>query len=296
MQDQSKTNGNEVVEIQKTEDQQIPIIAVKDVIKIYKQGDIEVAALRGLNSSFYTGEISVIMGPSGCGKTTLLNAIGGLNKISSGEIQIWGKKINSFSEKQLDEYRLKQLGYIFQFFNLIPEFTARENIAFPLELNKTDKDEIKQRVDKLLDLVNLKERESHYPHELSGGEQQRIAIAAALANDPQILLCDEPTGELDTKSKQEVMKIFTEIIARNPDKCIIIVSHDPELRYIANRVFQIRDGIISHIIENTEVDKVHLEDLLENGSNSGKKNDELLYELQETIFYLQGKLNKVKKG
>jgi putative ABC transport system ATP-binding protein len=271
------------------------IIKVDNVIKIYKDIRIETVALRGLNAEFYPGEISLIIGPSGCGKTTLLNAIGGLTQITSGDILINEKSIKTFTETELDVLRLKQIGFIYQFFNLIPELTAEENILLPLEVSSIKNNEAKLRVTELLNLVGMENRKKHYPGELSGGEQQKIAIATALATSPQIILCDEPTGELDSTSKQNIMRIFKEIIKKYPDKCIIIVSHDPEMRYIADRIFQIRDGKISFMTENTAEDKMTFDQLLQEDSLKQVRNKELQYELQETIYYLQKKLENINK-
>ncbi|WP_457558449.1 ABC transporter ATP-binding protein [Candidatus Harpocratesius sp.] len=270
------------------------MLKIINLSKIYKRGEIKVNALNNLTANFRAGEISLIMGPSGCGKTTLLNILAGIIDNSSGIVFLNEKEIFKLSEKEWDDYRLNSLGYIAQFFNLIPELTAEENIAFPLKMKMKKREEIKDIVKKYLELVGLYDRRHHYPSELSGGEQQRIAIAMALAKDPEVILCDEPTGELDTSSKKEIMRLFRQIIKKFPEKIIIIVSHDPNMQYIADRVFHIKDGQISYI-ETPEFDEkdnfqLYLEDKIEKSYG----NDEIKHEIQETIYFLTNKLKKIK--
>ena len=230
-------------------------IIIKDLVKIYKRGIIDVIALRGLSCSFYEGEITVVMGPSGCGKSTLLNLIGGLDRANSGKILVNGENICLLPNKKLDEFRRKKIGYVFQFLNLIPEYSASENIGIPLILSKISEREKKSTISGLLSIVGLTDRENHKPDELSGGEQQKVAIAVALANNPDVILCDEPTGELDSESKGMILDLLTKIIKRYPKKILIIVSHDYEMRKIADKLYYIRDGKVSHEIYKEELQK-----------------------------------------
>jgi putative ABC transport system ATP-binding protein len=219
------------------------IIVIKDLIRVYKTGKSEVIALRGLNMTIGRGKIITIMGPSGCGKTTLLNLIGGLDRPTAGSITVEGRNIIHYSEDELIRHRREMVGFVFQFFNLVPTLTAQENIELPLRLSGVPGSEMKERVAELLQLVNLEERKTHKPDELSGGEQQRVAIAVALANRPKILLADEPTGELDTKTGQEVLEIFKKL---NKEQNIteIIVTHDQRITKVADEVLKISDGMI----------------------------------------------------
>jgi putative ABC transport system ATP-binding protein len=218
-------------------------IVVKDLIRVYRTGKSEVIALRGLNLDVKAGEIVAIMGPSGCGKTTLLNMIGGLDRPTAGSILVDGKDITQFSENELVEFRRRNVGYVFQFFNLVPTLTAEENIELPMQLAGTSHAKRKERVGELLDIIDLHERKHHKPDELSGGEQQRVAIAVALANDPEIILADEPTGELDTKTGKEVLQLF-HTLGREFGKTEIIVTHDQRISPLADRTLTIEDGLI----------------------------------------------------
>lgn len=218
-------------------------IVTKDIIKVYRAGKSEVIALRGLNLKIEGSELVVIKGPSGCGKTTLLNLIGGLDKPTAGSIVVDGKTITYYSDAELVKYRREHVGFVFQFFNLVPTLTAEENIGMPMRMLGKPAKERKERTKDLLKLVKLEERATHKPDELSGGEQQRAAIAIALANDPPIILADEPTGELDTKTGQEMLNIF-KTLNKNYKKTVIIVTHDVRASEIANRTLEIVDGQI----------------------------------------------------
>jgi len=272
-----------------------PIIKIHNLIKIYKSGEVETSALRGLIAEFYPGEISVIMGPSGCGKTTLLNVLGGIISFDAGDVFVDSVDIANLTEKELDDYHLNKVGYIFQFFNLIPELTVEQNIALQLELRKTDKEEIANKVDKVLEFVGLQEKKNSYPNELSGGEQQRIAIAAGITGGQRILLCDEPTGELDSKSKRTVMKLFQDILSKYPDKCILIVSHDQEMKNIADRFFHIKDGQIAYVKEiDKDAQRKQYQELLTSDFHEyAKKQTE--EQLEEAIYNLQQQLTKLQK-
>ncbi|MHA1793841.1 MAG: ABC transporter ATP-binding protein [Promethearchaeota archaeon] len=274
-----------------------PRIIIEDLIKIYKRGKIEVVALRGLSCKFYPGEICIIMGPSGCGKTTLLNLIGGLDVPSSGKIIVDDKNTCALSQKELETFRRNEIGYVFQFMNLIPELSAKENVSLPMLLKGVPAKTREKQTGYLLDLVGMTERAHHKPDELSGGEQQRIAIAAALANDPSILLCDEPTGELDTSSKTNILQILKNIIDTYPDKVIIIVTHDPDLKNVADRLYFIKDGKISREIEESELLK---EKALKTGSTALLPGKDLIYkekiidELLSLQYLIKERIDKIK--
>ncbi|UYP45463.1 Vitamin B12 import ATP-binding protein BtuD [Candidatus Lokiarchaeum ossiferum] len=276
-------------------------ILIDDAIKIYKRGKIEVVALRGLSCEFRPGEITVIMGPSGCGKTTLLNMIGGLDRLNSGKIFVDGEDIAQFSDTEVEKYRRQKIGFVFQFMNLIPELNALENITLPLELSGTLTKERKNFINELLQIVGLEDRKNHRPDELSGGEQQRISIAAALANDPEIVLCDEPTGELDSQSKKVIMDLLRSVIEKFPEKTMIIVSHDPELKAIADNMLYIRDGNISHTFTKEEIIASQQSKDSESSSktyfpsNPNEANEKVLLELRELNHIILDRINQIEK-
>jgi putative ABC transport system ATP-binding protein len=281
-----------------------PKIRVDDAIKIYKRGKIEVVALRGLTCDFYPGEITVIMGPSGCGKSTLLNMLGGLDRINSGRIfyQKFGSNqvddISKLTDVQLEEFRSRNVGFLFQFLNLVAELTAIENVLLPMELNGTLTPERRKYVEDLFGFVGLKERMHHRPDELSGGEQQRVALAAALAANPEIILCDEPTGELDSESKSIILELLQKMIRSYPEKSIIIVTHDPELRQIADRMYYIRDGKISHTFTKEELEQLRQSENagpLQDTQARGNAKQVALLELRELAHILSDKINKIEK-
>ncbi len=219
-------------------------IVVKDLIRVYKTGKSEVIALRGLNLDVKDGEIVTIMGPSGCGKTTLLNLIGGLDRPTAGSITVDGRNIVNFSDNELIRYRREDVGFVFQFFNLVPTLTTYENIELPMRLAGKPSEYRKNKVEELLDLVDMRERAVHKPDELSGGEQQRVALATSLANDPKVILADEPTGELDTKTGREVLLLF-KTLRDKYHKTEIIVTHDLRISEFADRSLTIIDGLIT---------------------------------------------------
>lgn len=218
-------------------------VYMKDLIKVYRTGKSEVIALRGLDMSLADGELVAVQGPSGCGKTTLLNLVGGIDRPTAGRIEVDGANIVDYTDGDLVEYRRNDVGFVFQFFNLVPTLTAEENIQLPMRLASKPGSERIARTNELLKLVGLEKRSSHRPDELSGGEQQRIAIATALANDPPLLLADEPTGELDTKTGHETLELFRRL-NEEFKKTILVVTHDKRVASIAHRVMQIEDGKI----------------------------------------------------
>ncbi len=227
-------------------------IKIRDLVKVHHTGKIEVQALRGLNLDISSGELVSIIGPSGSGKSTLLNIIGGLDKATAGTVQVGEKTVTNLSVRQLVDYRRKVVGHIFQNLNLIPTLTAQENIEFSMVASGVKRGKRKQRVQELLKTVGLQERADHKPEELSGGEQQRIAIAAALANDAPILLADEPTGELDTANARIIAEYLVKV---NQDfgKTIIMVTHDPSVARVSSRILRIEDGLIKTSLAPSEV-------------------------------------------
>lgn len=220
------------------------IVELQDVFKIFHQGKSKVMALRGITLTLAEGEIVVIMGPSGSGKTTLLHAIAGLVTPDSGEVIFDGQNISHIPEKDHQQYLLHKIGIIFQFFNLIPTLTAAGNIELPLLLANVKNPDRKDRITALLQMVNMQDRAHHHPSTLSGGEKQRIAIAQALANQPHVILADEPTGNVDSNAAEEIMAIFTNIVQKNPHCMIIIVTHNPAFKSIADRVLILKDGVL----------------------------------------------------
>jgi len=218
-------------------------VIVRDLIKIYKIGQIEVQALRGLNVNVRKGEMISIIGPSGSGKTTLLNVIGGLDKASAGSVKVFDTDLTNLSTGDLVNFRRETVGHVFQNMNLIPTLTAAENIELPMAALGIKADERKKRIEELLNVVGLLDRADHKPGELSGGEQQRIALAAALANDPPLILADEPTGELDTENARIVVEYLRKI-NKELEKTVIMVTHDPNIARISDRILRIHDGVV----------------------------------------------------
>ena len=229
-------------------------IVIKDLIKVYKTGKSEVIALRGLDCTIKGGEVLAIMGPSGCGKTTLLNILGGLDRPTAGSITIDGVNLVNLSDADLVKHRREKVGIVFQFFNLVPTLNARENIELPMRLASKPGDAMKKRADELLKLVGMESRATHRPDELSGGEQQRIGLATALANDPPIILADEPTGELDTKTGEQILHLF-KTLRDEYKKTVVIVTHDQRIGQIADTVMTIVDGRITSQSRSSELPK-----------------------------------------
>ncbi len=223
-----------------------PIIIVDDIHKSYLMGKEAVPALRGISLEIQKGEFVCLMGPSGSGKTTLLNIIGGLDEPSRGHIVVEDANLVALSENQLAQLRLHKMGFIFQNYNLLANFTAQENVEAPMVLAKVGRRERRERAQKLLDRVGLGDRSHHYPSELSGGQQQRVAIARALANDPPILIADEMTGDLDSETGFAIMNLATEL--NKEGMTIVFVTHDPRMAEFAGRMVQLQDGKL--IVEN----------------------------------------------
>ncbi len=218
------------------------IINVEDIRKTYKMGDNIVKAVDGVTLSVFNGEYLVIMGPSGSGKTTLMHLMGCLDKPDSGEIYLAGQKVSKLSDRDLAKVRNKMIGFVFQQFNLLPRLTALENVELPMIYAGVPRTTRRKRAKELLAMVGLAERMEHKPTQLSGGQMQRVAIARALANEPQIILADEPTGNLDSKSGEEILKIFSDLHSNG--LTIIVVTHDPEVAENGERVIHMRDGKI----------------------------------------------------
>ncbi len=225
-----------------------PVVEAIDLKKTYMLGKVPVEALRGVNLKVEVGEFLAILGPSGSGKSTLLNLIGALDKPSAGRLLIEGVDVSTLTDNQLTAIR-RRIGFVFQFFNLIPRFTARDNVELSLSISNVAKGERRKRAEQLLETVGLKERMNHKPAELSGGQQQRVAIARALANDPRFLLMDEPTGNIDSKTAHEVIELIRNL---NEQKgvTIIMVTHDQNLAREAKRTVQVFDGLISSDLVN----------------------------------------------
>ncbi len=217
------------------------IVELVDVHKVYRIGNHEVHALRGVSLKVENGEFLTVMGPSGSGKSTLLHLIGCLDKPTRGKVFVKGVDTSKLSDRKLTEMRMRTIGFVFQQYHLIPTLTALENVELPMVFMGVPSGRRRRRALKLLEMIGLKGKEDRKPNELSGGEQQRVAIARALANDPEILLCDEPTGNLDTKTGLQVMDIIKDM---NVEKgvTIILVTHNPSLSRYADRTVKIRDG------------------------------------------------------
>lgn len=219
------------------------IIDATDVTKTYDTGKVQVHALRGVTLRVRRGEMVAIMGPSGCGKTTLLNCLSGLDAIDGGRILIEGVDINNLSDNRKTEYRAKRMGFVFQFYNLLPVLSAVENVELPLLVAGTGTSEARERARRALEQVGLVEWESHRPAELSGGQRQRVTIARSLVNDPAIVWADEPTGDLDSTNADEIMDLMVDLNT-NHEQTFVIVTHAREVAQRTHRIIQMRDGQI----------------------------------------------------
>lgn len=218
-------------------------IRLRGIKKLYQMGDQEVAALNGIDLDIKRGEFAALMGPSGSGKSTLMNILGCLDRPSIGSYQLEGKEVAHLSDDELALMRNKHIGFVFQNFNLLSRISSLENVALPLVYAGVGASERRERALHFLDIVGLAERAEHMPNELSGGQRQRVAIARALVNDPEIIMADEPTGNLDTKSTKEIMEIFQRM--HGMGRTIILVTHEPDIAVCANRQLLVRDGVIT---------------------------------------------------
>ncbi len=225
------------------EQERTPIVEATNVVKIYDTGRVKVPALRGVSLTVYRGEMVAIMGPSGSGKTTLLNCLSGLDTIDEGTILIAGKELARLPDDVRSEFRARHMGFVFQLFNLIPVLSALENVELPALLAGMRPSEARRRAWTVLEQVGLADRAGHKPAELSGGQQQRVAIARALVNQPDIIWADEPTGNLDTETADEVMALLRRLNREN-GQTFVIVTHDPRIGSMCDRVIQMRDGLI----------------------------------------------------
>ncbi len=226
------------------------IIEFKNVDKVYQSGEQILKAMDNVNFTIEEGEFVVILGPSGAGKSTLLNLLGGLDSVSSGEIIVNGNHIESFNDNELTEYRARNVGFIFQFYNLIPNLTALENIEL-----MNDVVDVKIDGMEVLDSVGLKDWANHFPAQMSGGQQQRVSIARAIAKQPAVLLCDEPTGALDSNTGVMVLNLLQDL-SKNEKTTVVIVTHNALLAYAADKVIRIKNGQVANIVENESPMKI----------------------------------------
>jgi putative ABC transport system ATP-binding protein len=217
------------------------VVEARDLTKVYKMGEVEVHALRGLSLQIQTGEVVAIMGPSGSGKSTLMNMLGCLDQPSSGEYYLDGENVAEMNDNQLADIRNRKVGFVFQSFNLLPRSTALANVELPLRYSPRNNTNRRQAAREALEAVGLADRLHHQPNELSGGQQQRVAIARAIVNNPAIVMADEPTGNLDSKSGEEIMELMLKL-NKERGATLIIVTHDPEVAELTQRVIYIRDG------------------------------------------------------
>ena len=220
------------------------LVSIRNLKKIYQRGPEKVEVLHGINLDIPKGDFVALMGPSGSGKTTLLNLIGGLDNPSDGEIEIENQRIDRMSAGQLSQWRSNHVGFVFQFYNLMPTLTAQKNVELPLLLTKLNASQRKRNAEIALQLVGLSERGKHRPNELSGGQQQRVAIARAIVSDPTLLICDEPTGDLDRQSAEEILALL-QTLNRDHGKTIVMVTHDPKAADHARRTIHLDKGTLA---------------------------------------------------
>ena len=217
------------------------IVTIRELSKIYEQGDIKVTALNRISLDIQTGEFLALMGPSGSGKSTLLHIIAGVDRPTSGECRVQGVDVTRLSESELADWRNQTVGFVFQTFNLIPVLTAFENVELPLLLTKLNKRERREQVNTALELVGLADRAKHLPRQLSGGQEQRVAIARALVTDPSLIVADEPTGNLDSNSANEILNIL-QSLSRSIGKTVLLVTHDPKAAAFGSRTIHLEKG------------------------------------------------------
>jgi len=219
------------------------LIQVRGLNKTYRRGGEQIQVLQGLNLDVDKGDFVAFMGPSGSGKTTLLNLLGGLDVPTAGIITVAGDEITHMSSGKLTEWRARHVGFVFQLYNLIPVLTAYQNVELPLLLTRLSKSERHRHVETALSIVGLADRMDHYPRQLSGGQEQRVAIARAIVSDPTFLLCDEPTGDLDRKSADEIMALVAELVDKH-GKTVLMVTHDPVVAVRAHTVLHLEKGVL----------------------------------------------------
>ena len=223
------------------------VVHASGLSKTYKIDDVRVEALQDVNLEVEKGEFIVVSGPSGAGKTTLLNIIGGIDKPTGGKIIVFGEDLGTKNEDFLASFRCNKVGFVFQSYNLVSTLTLAENIAFPMEWAQKPENHVKERVTELLDTIGLENRADHFPFQLSGGEQQRVAFARALANDPPLLLVDEPTGNLDTKTSMKIIQMLQRL--KGDGKTIIVATHDEQITPLADRKLCLEDGKLASLNE-----------------------------------------------
>lgn len=229
----------------------LPVIDIKNMTKTYIMGQTQVRALQGVDLRIETNEYVALMGPSGSGKSTLMNLLGCLDTPTRGKYELDGKDVSKMDDTELANIRNEKIGFVFQTFNLLPRQSTLENVALPLVYAGISRKEREARAHAVLESVGLGDRTDHKPNELSGGQRQRVAIARALVNNPAIILADEPTGNLDTKTSIEIMEIFEEI--HNNGNTVIIVTHEPDIAEHAHRIVRLRDGVVESDIRNEEI-------------------------------------------
>ena len=219
-------------------------VKLENVAKIYKMGEVEIRAVDGVDFSINKGEFVIVVGPSGAGKTTVLNILGGMDTATKGDVLVDGENIATYSQRQLTGYRRDDIGFVFQFYNLVPNLTAKENVELALQICKDP-----LNAQEVLEEVGLGERLNNFPAQLSGGEQQRVSIARALAKEPKLLLCDEPTGALDYQTGKAILKLLQDM-CREKGMTVIVITHNSALTPMADRVIKIKNGKVSRMYEN----------------------------------------------
>ena len=244
------------------------LVSVRNLTKTYQRGPEQIQVLHGIDMDIEKGDFVALMGPSGSGKTTLLNLIGGLDSPSSGEIDVDGQRIDTMSSGQLSTWRSNHVGFVFQFYNLLPMLSAQKNVELPLLLTRLNAAQRKRNAEIALELVGLKDRAKHRPSELSGGQQQRVAIARAIVSDPTVLICDEPTGDLDRHSAEEILTLLQQL-NREHGKTIVMVTHDPKAAEYATHTVHLDKGeltdapvhVDSRLIDSGPVDSVPVDSM-----------------------------------
>ena len=226
------------------EKEQVAFVEYRNVSKIYRMGEVEIPALKDVSFEIEKGEICIIVGPSGAGKTTLLNILGGMDSLTSGTVLLEGERVSDYNKKQLTAYRRYDVGFVFQFYNLVQNLTALENVELASQICRDPLDAME-----VLQDVGLEDRAGNFPSQLSGGEQQRVAIARALAKNPKLLLCDEPTGALDYNTGKAILKLLQDT-SRKTGMTVIIITHNQALTAMADRVITVRSGTISSVVKN----------------------------------------------